>query len=85
MFVPDTALTKVDLPCATCPIVPMLIVAYLEMISGLRGVTFDGSNPTSVCLAKCFWESHLSYCCWMMSSFERIVYLKSVAFSSVII
>ena len=38
-FCSETALTRVDLPCATCPIVPMLIVACLEIISGLSGVT----------------------------------------------
>jgi hypothetical protein len=45
------ALTNVDLPCATCPIVPMLIVACLEMISGVSGVRVSISIPT-VYIAK---------------------------------
>jgi hypothetical protein len=42
---PEMALTRVDFPCATCPIVPMLIVACLEMISGVKGVIFSTSSP----------------------------------------
>lgn len=37
---PDIALTTVDLPWATCPIVPMLIVACLLITSGERAVNF---------------------------------------------
>jgi len=37
-FTVEIALTKVDLPCATCPIVPILIVAWRDMISGVSGV-----------------------------------------------
>jgi hypothetical protein len=48
--VPETARTRVDLPCATCPIVPMFIVAYLEMISGFNGVIRAGSKLSRVCL-----------------------------------
>lgn len=36
---PEMALTTVDLPWATCPIVPMLIVAWREMTSGDSGVS----------------------------------------------
>ena len=34
---PEIALTKVDLPWATCPIVPRLMVAYREITSGDNG------------------------------------------------
>ncbi len=37
VWTPEMALTTVDLPWATWPIVPMLIVACLEMTSGDRG------------------------------------------------
>ena len=37
------ALTNVDFPWATWPIVPMFIVAYLDIISGVRGVKTDVS------------------------------------------
>ena len=36
VWTPEMALTTVDLPCATCPIVPMLMVAWLAKISGLK-------------------------------------------------
>lgn len=45
---PDMAFTTVDLPCATCPIVPMLIVACLAMISGDRGVRADTSRVSGL-------------------------------------
>lgn len=38
VLIPEIALTTVDLPWATCPIVPMLIVAYQEITSGDKGV-----------------------------------------------
>ena len=37
---PEIARTKVDLPWATWPMVPMLMVAWREMISGVSGVSF---------------------------------------------
>ena len=37
---PEIALTTVDFPWATWPIVPTLIVACLEITSGERGVNF---------------------------------------------
>lgn len=37
---PDMALTTVDFPCATWPMVPMLMVACLLMTSGERAVNF---------------------------------------------
>jgi len=55
---PEMALTTVDFPCATCPIVPIFIVAclryqriqrdffYLDMTSGDVGVRVDGSIST---------------------------------------
>lgn len=36
---PEIALTTVDLPCATCPMVPMLIVAWREITSGESGLS----------------------------------------------
>lgn len=51
---PEIAFTTVDLPWATCPIVPMLMVACLLMISGDRGVNLAGSSVARSCLAK--WE-----------------------------
>ena len=44
---PEIALTKVDFPWATWPIVPMLMVAWREMMSGVRGVSFVMSAPCS--------------------------------------
>lgn len=38
VWTPEIALTKVDLPCATWPIVPILIVAYLEITGTDKGV-----------------------------------------------
>lgn len=43
---PEMALTRVDLPWATCPIVPMFCVAYLEIISGVNGVIASISNSS---------------------------------------
>lgn len=40
VWTPEIAFTTVDLPCATCPIVPMLMVACREITSGERGVSF---------------------------------------------
>lgn len=37
---PEMALTTVDFPWATWPIVPMLIVAWREITSGESGVNF---------------------------------------------
>ena len=37
-LVPEMAKTSVDFPWATWPMVPMFWVAYLEIISGSRGV-----------------------------------------------
>ena len=44
-FTPDKAFTVVDFPWATCPMVPMLMVACREMISGVSG----DSTETSMC------------------------------------
>lgn len=41
---PDIAFTTVDFPCATCPIVPIFIVACREMISGESGVNCEVSR-----------------------------------------
>ena len=41
---PDIALTTVDFPCATCPIVPIFMVACRAIISGVRGVKVDVSR-----------------------------------------
>lgn len=41
---PEIAFTTVDLPCATCPIVPMLIVACLAIISGDSGDSVETSR-----------------------------------------
>ena len=46
-LVPEIALTRVDLPCATWPIVPIFYVAYLEIISGVSGVIVSRSNWSS--------------------------------------
>lgn len=43
VWTPEIAFTTVDLPWATCPIVPMLMVACREMTSGDRGVSFEMS------------------------------------------
>jgi len=50
-FTPDTALARVDLPCATGPIVLMFWVAYLEMISSVRGVIASILFTTEICVA----------------------------------
>jgi hypothetical protein len=44
VLIPEIALTTVDFPCATCPIVPILIVAYQEMTSGDNGVKLSIFN-----------------------------------------
>ncbi len=44
VLTPEMALTTVDLPWATCPMVPMLMVACFEMTSGVRAVSVDGSG-----------------------------------------
>ena len=58
VWTPEIALTTVDFPCATCPIVPIFMVAclplnlhlsrllYLEITSGDVGVKVDGSIST---------------------------------------
>mmetsp|Transcript_6702 Transcript_6702/g.20871 ORF Transcript_6702/g.20871 Transcript_6702/m.20871 type:complete len:204 (-) Transcript_6702:383-994(-) len=46
---PEIAFTTVDFPCATCPIVPMLIVACLEMISGDKGFSEEMSSLVKSC------------------------------------
>ena len=55
VWTPLRALTTVDFPCATWPIVPILIVACLEITSGVRGVSFDESKVERSCLAKWGW------------------------------
>lgn len=45
---PDIAFTTVDFPCATCPIVPILIVACLAIISGDSGVRADTSRSSGL-------------------------------------
>ena len=52
MLMPDIALTTVDFPCATCPIVPMLIVACLEITSGDNGVSSSIQICSNVLQAK---------------------------------
>lgn len=53
VWTPESALTTVDLPCATCPMVPMLMVACLEITSGERGVSLLVSRLARSCLARC--------------------------------
>ena len=48
-LIPETARTRVDLPCATWPIVPMFYVAYLEIISGDNAFTFEISKASRDC------------------------------------
>lgn len=55
VLTPDTALTRVDLPCATCPIVPTFNVAYLDIISGVKGFLSSRFRSSSVCIAKWLW------------------------------
>lgn len=43
VWTPEIAFTTVDFPCATCPMVPMLMVACREMTSGDSGVSFEMS------------------------------------------
>lgn len=43
VWTPEIAFTTVDFPWATCPIVPMLMVACREMTSGESGVSFEMS------------------------------------------
>lgn len=38
------AFTTVDFPCATWPMVPMLMVAWRLITSGVNGVSADGSR-----------------------------------------
>ena len=52
VLMPDIALTTVDFPCATCPIVPMLIVACLEITSGDNGVSSSIQICSNVLQAK---------------------------------
>jgi hypothetical protein len=52
VLIPEIALTTVDFPWATCPIVPMLIVAYLEITSGERGVNSSIFSSSRVLQAK---------------------------------
>lgn len=44
VWTPEMALTRVDFPCATWPIVPMLIVAWRAMTSGESGLSVVGST-----------------------------------------
>jgi hypothetical protein len=57
--------------------VPILIVAYLDMISGFKGVILLGSKLSRVCLARCFWESQAYYYRSIISSFVRLMSLNS--------
>ena len=75
---PEIARTRVDLPWATWPIVPMFIVAYLEMISGLRGVINEGSKLSRVCLWRCFWASQAACCLSITSSLDSVLRTYSV-------
>lgn len=43
VWTPEIAFTTVDFPWATCPIVPMLMVACREITSGESGVSFEMS------------------------------------------
>ena len=44
VLTPEIAFTTVDLPCATWPMVPMLMVACLEITSGVSAVRREGSK-----------------------------------------
>lgn len=50
---PEIALTTVDLPCATWPIVPMLIVACREITSGESALSVFTSSLLRSCTASC--------------------------------
>ena len=52
MLSPVRLFTTVDFPCATCPIVPTLIVACLEITSGDNGVSFEISNVSRFWIAR---------------------------------
>ena len=49
VLTPEMALTTVDFPWATWPIVPILMVACLEITSGDSGVSFSGSSVSRFC------------------------------------
>ena len=46
------ALTTVDFPCATWPMVPKFIVAWRDITSGLRGVKVDTSSLLRSCVVE---------------------------------
>ena len=52
---PEIAFTTVDLPCATWPIVPMLIVACREITSGVSGVSAATSRVLRSGAAHIAW------------------------------
>ena len=52
VLTPEIALTTVDFPCATCPIVPTLIVACLDITSGVKGDRIPKSRVARDCSFK---------------------------------
>lgn len=81
---PEIAFTTVDLPCATWPIVPMLMVAWREITSGDSGVSLVMScgNKTaenvcvcvrSLVVGKC-WLCHTDSCaaCELGLTFQHV-------------
>lgn len=58
VWTPEIAFTTVDFPWATCPMVPMLMVACREMTSGERGVSFEMS-----CKVEKRWMVSSVYLC----------------------
>lgn len=56
---------------------PIFIVAWREMISGLSGETLFGSKLSSVCLARWTYESHACYCRSIISAAVRPMSLNS--------
>lgn len=56
---PDSALTTVDLPCATCPMVPTLIVAWRLRI--LRLINYVNSSSRGGCVQFPFGSVHSGF------------------------
>ena len=69
-LIPLMALTRVDLPWATWPIVPIFWVACLEIISGVSGVTFSMSSLSRDCWAR--WSCLAKASVWASIMFYRL-------------
>ena len=78
-LVPEIALTRVDLPCATWPIVPIFWVACLEIISGVNGVISSKFSWSRLCWAK--WGCSANAWAWIyIILFLSISKLSSIYF-----